>query len=925
MRKTSKLVSLLLVLGMLFSILVPTATAANTLTFNDVSSDNPYYEAVTNLTAEGIINGFEDGTFKPDEPVTRAQYTKIMCYAQNVGEIRYSEADRAKFPDVDPNHWAIDNITTARNTGIINGYDDGTFKPENSVLYEQAVKMAVCALGYTEAHAIRAGGDKGAYPYGYLNLATKAKLLNKISGVKMGEPLNRGRVAQLIDNMLNADTIDAETGEMGGPMKEETSNRVTVEGRIVSIYGSTIFHDETSGCNKKQIEIEKSNGAREFYGIENLTIDNLNEYLGRNVKLFYEEDGNADYQEANNIVFQNKDWTIPLSSIEGISGSVLKYLPENSTTTKNISLSSSMIVLRNGLAVNRTFSEELADTDSMSGYLTLICSQSKDVADVAMFKTYNTIYVNSQKDSVNHKIVDFVSGNAHIIDDTDRSKFVTIIKDGKISKFSDIPYTCIVSISKSEGEGKYIEVQVSTKAVSGTVTELLDDGGIRLSQEPNKIYKRIAGCTSVGTLAVGANVTLRLDAFGNVGRYEATAPKAYKYGYMTSVDSGNTAKPYIEVMIYDSGFTNNTPSGVLYSLSDKVKIDGETYSISKNLTGVTNKLKAAGRMNASIETKNEENETIITTPTNTTYAQPIRYTTNASGEIDNLLTCASTGINHDMTMNVSNTVLLECILDGALLGQYNVSKTRVMEIPVDRFSETYKTKSASSYFKKGVKYYVQIVNAPDYNNVPEAVYVYGSYSNAGISGSVLSEDNRPMIVTKVIPESTYMDEVRKKLVLTDLKTGTTEIAVYDDGRTGTETVLASVAEGDIVRVAYDDKKLIDAIVSVATAADMLAGTQSTIPKFDGVLEDDYNAPLRLVFGRARGAVSVGTTLGMVQSFSDESSPLTFVKWNNTKVYTVDSSKVGRSDYIYKGGIVTDLDKIMVYTEDGVVQSIVVFK
>ena len=162
MRKTNKLVSLLLVLGMMFTLFVP-VQAANELSFTDVPSEHTYYEAITNLAAEGILNGMGEGLFKPDEGVTRAQFTKIICYAQGVGNLTYSEGNRAKFIDVDPNHWAIDNITTAKNSGIINGYDDGTFKPETPVLYEQAVKMVVCALGYTEAMATRESAETAPY------------------------------------------------------------------------------------------------------------------------------------------------------------------------------------------------------------------------------------------------------------------------------------------------------------------------------------------------------------------------------------------------------------------------------------------------------------------------------------------------------------------------------------------------------------------------------------------------------------------------------------------------------------------------------------------------------------------------------------------------------------------------------------------
>ena len=103
MRKTNKLLSFLLTLCMMLSVALPlTANAA--ITFSDVPSTHTYYEAITNLAAEGILNGFEDGSFKPEDPVTRAQFTKIICYALGSGDLKYGAAQRVSFPDVDPNH-----------------------------------------------------------------------------------------------------------------------------------------------------------------------------------------------------------------------------------------------------------------------------------------------------------------------------------------------------------------------------------------------------------------------------------------------------------------------------------------------------------------------------------------------------------------------------------------------------------------------------------------------------------------------------------------------------------------------------------------------------------------------------------------------------------------------------------------------------
>ena len=135
MRKTTKILSLLLTLAMMLTMAVPMTVSA---AFTDVPANHQYYDAVTNLSAEGILNGFEDGSFKPGDPVTRAQFTKIICYALSVGDLTYSEEERSIFTDLQPDHWAANNIVTAYKQGIINGMGDGTFGPQANATRAQA-------------------------------------------------------------------------------------------------------------------------------------------------------------------------------------------------------------------------------------------------------------------------------------------------------------------------------------------------------------------------------------------------------------------------------------------------------------------------------------------------------------------------------------------------------------------------------------------------------------------------------------------------------------------------------------------------------------------------------------------------------------------------------------------------------------------
>ena len=101
------------------------------------------------LRAKGVISGFEDGTFRPNEQVTRAQLAAMLMRAKGTkvsSEVKTRPEVKTEFRDVPPQHWAYREITSAKAEGIISGYPDGTFAPNQPVTREQIAAMIVRAF-----------------------------------------------------------------------------------------------------------------------------------------------------------------------------------------------------------------------------------------------------------------------------------------------------------------------------------------------------------------------------------------------------------------------------------------------------------------------------------------------------------------------------------------------------------------------------------------------------------------------------------------------------------------------------------------------------------------------------------------------------------------------------------------------------------
>jgi len=105
--------------------------------FTDVSADAWYYEAVSVLAGSGIISGYPDGSFGPDNAITRAEFVTMAMRFAGVN----SAAGNGGFPDVDSAHWAAGYIAAAADSGYISGYPEGTFGPDKQITRAEAVTI----------------------------------------------------------------------------------------------------------------------------------------------------------------------------------------------------------------------------------------------------------------------------------------------------------------------------------------------------------------------------------------------------------------------------------------------------------------------------------------------------------------------------------------------------------------------------------------------------------------------------------------------------------------------------------------------------------------------------------------------------------------------------------------------------------------
>lgn len=172
--------------------------------FSDVSNSHKNYHAVKYLSDKKIIEGYSDGTFKPDNPVNRAEALKIIFKALNVDNV----GGGSSFSDVPSNSWFFSYVTTATSKGIVKGYPDGTFKPERTVSLGEMLKMLVETKGDefkpNLEYDIYVDVKKDSWPAKYAYYAREKQLIlaDDYGRVGVDKPVTRGMVAEVVYRLL---------------------------------------------------------------------------------------------------------------------------------------------------------------------------------------------------------------------------------------------------------------------------------------------------------------------------------------------------------------------------------------------------------------------------------------------------------------------------------------------------------------------------------------------------------------------------------------------------------------------------------------------------------------------------------------------------------------------------------------------------
>ncbi len=254
-----KILSTFLAAVMAVSVAIPTmaadtsvpespATAAETVPFSDVKLDTPQGEAILKMYENGCLAGYEDGTFRPDGFVTRAELVRIINQVFN-----FTVNEKLATTDFSDNSaWFYQDVRTAQQMGYISGFGDNTFRPKDNFTRQQACVVLTLLTNAKDAEKEVVISDTVApWAKSYVDAAINAGLftLEENNTFRATQNITRGELCLALADFVKEDTqatTSAESTSEATTETETTTKKTTTGGGGGSSSSSSDKKDDTT-------------------------------------------------------------------------------------------------------------------------------------------------------------------------------------------------------------------------------------------------------------------------------------------------------------------------------------------------------------------------------------------------------------------------------------------------------------------------------------------------------------------------------------------------------------------------------------------------------------------------------------------------------------------------------------------------------
>ncbi len=524
-----------------------------------------YANDVALLSNIGIMNGYDDGNFYPEKNITRQEFSALvlrMLKMEGCGD-----SNNVPFTDIDT--WGHQYICDAYALGLIEGYNNTTFGPNDPLTMNQAVKIIVSALGYGDW-----AQNNGGYPYGYNTFAAKNDILDRVA---IGENYaTRGQVAALIVNSLDVVMSDMIFESSGNIQYAKGDITLAQYLGMKKVKGVLAGAGAVNLTDKEILEDEIIIGDRVY----KTNIRGLDGYIGNTVYAYVSDE---EPYTAYHVFMTTEDKSLTVRA-KDISDSTTKecfvYTDDNNKSRK-INIKTGTIIVYNGkLLPSAYITDEILRPSA--GSVTFTSFTNDTSYDVIKITEYDTYIVESV---FGNNIYDLFGRKISTEDFEDEEKRLVIIKNGENISLSEVEKSNVLAVAQSV-DNEYMTIYVSDTEISGAVSAIevsddttsvwIDDNEVKTSVWYDE--KIAQGDSRVKKIKSGDSIKALLDINGDIAFVkESDSDSELCYGLLIDIDAKNIGNNgQIKILTTDNEF-------VIYDITGKIKfgyVDNGSYKVS---------------------------------------------------------------------------------------------------------------------------------------------------------------------------------------------------------------------------------------------------------------------------------------------------------------------------------------------------------
>ena len=839
-------------------------------------SGTKYEEAAEILGALGIMVGdAETGAFRPSDNILRSEMAKVAVYTIGLEDVANSSNAPTRFPDVVSNHWANGAINVASQQGMVIGDDVGTFRPDDPVLFQEAVTIMVRALGY-EPKASTSGG----YPTGYMVVASENQMLKGITATG-SEPATRGDIAQLVFNSLTVNLME-QTG-FGSNISYEVVDKTLLYDRlnVEKAYG------QIAGTSETTLSGGSTTAEDRIMINENTFIEGdtrAKQLLGYNVVYYARIDTTSD--EKTLIVVRPQDsknntLTINATDLVSVTGEAdqnktVTYWgnADTNSDTKTASIVATPVYIYNGKYSDAVTLEMLKPT---SGNLILLDTDMNNVYDIVFVNHFTNLVVDTVSEATG-RITDKYNNGSLLLDPNNTNVKYSIIRNGEEIETTDLNEWNVISYTISEDKN-LIKAYVSTESVLGTVTQISSDGFKIDNSETT--YKKAANYPN--EISLQDKGRFYLDMEGNVAAIDTTATTTGTairgtYAYLVNAGITGTLEDTLQFKLF-----NIEGETVVLDATTKMRVNN-TYGLTA--TEVLSRLGKDG----------------VVSP------QLITVETNASGKVTgiDIAAEAAEGNPVNTTVFTKSFSAADQIYKSAssMLGDIRVTdSTVIFDIPAEAGTDTtrYAVRNRTMFT----------------NDTPYDIIVYDLQEDFSAKAIIVTSTTgitaaeSPIVLVDEIA-ATQNEDFEAVDIVYGLERGERVELMSSDKNVFVKESVKAIKQGDIFQYSTDAKGAVDAIT-------VLFDSEAINTEFTKDISND----LTVVYGRVTKKFSDSVNLSVNGSVRNYSTANTTVyeynsQRNNNNINTVTAGDIE----VYEEG---NEVRLFVKIYDDVVQEMVIVR